>query len=40
MAGIPEDQIENISVPVIEEEIEVGKRRVEGDRVSVRTIAR
>jgi uncharacterized protein (TIGR02271 family) len=40
MAGIPEDQIENISVPVIEEELEVGKRRVEGDRVSVRTIPR
>jgi len=40
MAGIPEDQIENVSVPVIEEELEVGKRRVEGDRVSVRTIPR
>ena len=40
MADIPEDQIENISVPVIEEELEVGKRRVEGDRVSVRTIPR
>jgi uncharacterized protein (TIGR02271 family) len=40
MAGIPEDQTENISVPVIEEELEVGKRRVEGDRVSVRTIPR
>ena len=40
MAGIPEDQTENISVPVIEEELEVGKRRVEGDRVSVRTVAR
>ena len=40
MADIPEDQTENISVPVIEEELEVGKRRVEGDRVSVRTVAR
>jgi uncharacterized protein (TIGR02271 family) len=40
MADIPEDQIENVSVPVIEEELEVGKRRVEGDRVSVRTIPR
>jgi len=40
MAGIPEDQTENISVPVIEEELEVGKRRVEGDRVSVRTVPR
>jgi uncharacterized protein (TIGR02271 family) len=40
MADIPEDQIENVSVPVIEEELEVGKRRVEGDRVSVRTVAR
>jgi uncharacterized protein (TIGR02271 family) len=40
MADIPEDQIENVSVPVIEEELEVGKRRVEGDRVSVRTILR
>jgi uncharacterized protein (TIGR02271 family) len=40
MADKPEDQTENISVPVIEEELEVGKRRVEGDRVSVRTVAR
>ena len=40
MAGIPEDQTENVSVPVIEEELEVGKRRVEGDRVSVRTVPR
>ena len=40
MADIPEDQTENISVPVIEEELEVGKRRVEGDRVSVRTVSR
>jgi uncharacterized protein (TIGR02271 family) len=40
MADIPEDQIENVSVPVIEEELEVGKRRVEGDRVSVRTVSR
>jgi uncharacterized protein (TIGR02271 family) len=40
MAGIPEDQTENISVPVIEEELEVGKRRVEGDRVNVRTVLR
>ena len=40
MADIPEDQVENICVPVIEEELEVGKRRVEGDRVSVRTIPR
>ena len=40
MADIPEDQIENVSVPVIEEELEVGKRRVEGDRVSVRTVPR
>jgi uncharacterized protein (TIGR02271 family) len=39
MADIPEDQIENVSVPVIEEELEVGKRRVEGDRVSVRTVS-
>jgi uncharacterized protein (TIGR02271 family) len=40
MADKPEDLTENISVPVIEEELEVGKRRVEGDRVSVRTIPR
>jgi stress response protein YsnF len=40
MADTPEDQTESISVPVIEEELEVGKRRVEGDRVSVRTLAR
>ena len=40
MADTPENQTENISVPVIEEELEVGKRRVEGDRVSVRTVAR
>jgi uncharacterized protein (TIGR02271 family) len=40
MADTPEIQTENISVPVIEEELEVGKRRVEGDRVSVRTIPR
>jgi uncharacterized protein (TIGR02271 family) len=40
MADTPEDQIENVSVPVIEEELEVGKRRVEGDRVSVRTVSR
>jgi len=40
MADTPEDQMENISVPVIEEEIEVGKRRVEGERVSVRTVPR
>ena len=40
MADKPEDSTENISVPVIEEELEVGKRRVEGDRVSVRTVAR
>jgi len=40
MADTPEDQTENIRVPVIEEELEVGKRRVEGDRVSVRTIPR
>jgi uncharacterized protein (TIGR02271 family) len=39
MADIPEDQIENVSVPVIKEELEVGKRRVEGDRVSVRTVS-
>ena len=40
MADTPENQTENISVPVIEEELEVGKRRVEGDRVSVRTVSR
>ena len=40
MADKPENQTENISVPVIEEELEVGKRRVEGDRVSVRTVSR
>ena len=41
MADTPEDRTENIiSVPVIEEELEVGKRRVEGDRVSVRTVPR
>ena len=40
MADTPEDRTENISVPVIEEELEVGKRRVEGDRVSVRSVAR
>jgi len=40
MVDTPEDRTENISVPVIEEELEVGKRRVEGDRVSVRTVAR
>jgi len=40
MADKPENQTENISVPVIEEELEVGKRRVEGDRVSVRTVPR
>jgi uncharacterized protein (TIGR02271 family) len=39
MADTPENQTENISVPVIEEELEVGKRRVEGDRVSVRTVS-
>jgi uncharacterized protein (TIGR02271 family) len=40
MADTPEIQTENISFPVIEEELEVGKRRVEGDRVSVRTVPR
>jgi len=41
MADTPKDRTENIiSVPVIEEELEVGKRRVEGDRVSVRTVPR
>ena len=40
MADTPKNRTENISVPVIEEELEVGKRRVEGDRVSVRTVAR
>jgi len=40
MADTPEDQTENIRVPVIEEELEVGKRRVEGERVSVRTVPR
>jgi uncharacterized protein (TIGR02271 family) len=40
MADTPDNRTENISVPVIEEELEVGKRRVEGDRVSVRTILR
>jgi len=40
MADTPDNRTENISVPVIEEELEVGKRRVEGDRVSVRTVAR
>jgi uncharacterized protein (TIGR02271 family) len=40
MADKSEDLTENISVPVIEEELEVGKRRVEGDRVSVRTVSR
>jgi len=36
MADTPEDLTEQIRVPVIEEELEVGKRRVEGARVSVR----
>jgi uncharacterized protein (TIGR02271 family) len=40
MADTPDNRTENISVPVIEEELEVGKRRVEGDRVSVRTVSR
>jgi len=40
MADKPEDRTEQIRVPVIEEELEVGKRRVESARVSVRTIPR
>jgi len=40
MADTPKNRTENISVPVIEEELEVGKRRVEGERVSVRTVPR
>jgi uncharacterized protein (TIGR02271 family) len=40
MADTPEDRIEQIRVPVIEEELEVGKRRVESARVSVRTVPR
>jgi uncharacterized protein (TIGR02271 family) len=40
MADTPEDLTEQIRVPVIEEELEVGKRRVEGARVSVRTVPR
>jgi uncharacterized protein (TIGR02271 family) len=40
MADTPEDRTEQIRVPVIEEELEVGKRRVESARVSVRTIPR
>jgi uncharacterized protein (TIGR02271 family) len=40
MADTPEDRTEKIRVPVIEEELEVGKRRVESARVSVRTVPR
>jgi len=40
MADTPEDLTEQIRVPVIEEELEVGKRRVESARVSVRTVPR
>jgi uncharacterized protein (TIGR02271 family) len=40
MADTPEDRTEQIRVPVIEEELEVGKRRVESARVSVRTVPR
>jgi len=46
MADKPEDQkwsvdqTEQVRVPVVEEELEVGKRRVETSRVSVRTVPR
>jgi uncharacterized protein (TIGR02271 family) len=40
MADTPEDRTEQIRVPVIEEELEVGKRRVESACVSVRTVPR
>jgi uncharacterized protein (TIGR02271 family) len=40
MADTPEDRTDQIRVPVIEEELEVGKRRVESARVSVRTVPR
>jgi len=36
----PEDKIEQVRVPVIEEEATIGKRRVETGRVSVRTVPR
>jgi len=36
----PEDKIEEVRVPVIEEEATIGKRRVETGRVSVRTVPR
>jgi len=35
-----EDQTQEVRVPVVEEELEVGKRRVETSRVSVRTVPR
>jgi len=36
----PDDQNRYVTLPVVEEELEVGKRRIETARVSVRTVPR
>ena len=40
MTDKPDDMTQQVRVPVIEEEVTVGKRRVETGRVSVRTVPR
>jgi stress response protein YsnF len=40
MTDKPDDMTQQVRVPVIEEELEIGKRRVETGRVSVRTVPR